>query len=146
MRHRTLVIATGLLVMAGISKAGAYNEAHYKAVKAGNQDCPFCDLSGADLSGAKISGVDLSGSNLTDANLSEAAFTKVDLSGADLTAATVNGTNFSDTSLKSADLDQVDLTKAVLVRTKIETAYCDWATKLPEGTGMVCEGVAIQRQ
>ena len=146
MKRQTLLIAAGLMVLTGMTEANAFDNAKYQAVKAGKQDCPFCDLSGADFTGVKITGVDLSGANLTDANLSGAAFTKVDLSGADLTAVTVKGTDFSDSNLKGADLDQVDLTKAVLVGTKLESAYCDWATKLPEITGMVCEGVAIQRK
>lgn len=146
MKRHILLIGASLLVLAGAGKVHAYDDVQFQAVKAGMKDCPWCDLSGADFTGIKISGIDLSGANLTDANLTKASFTKVDLSGADLTAAIVNGTEFSDSNLKGADLDQVDLTKAVLVRTKIETALCDWATKLPENTAMVCEGVAIQRK
>lgn len=143
MRHLALPVAASMFLLGAATTALAFDPAKYEAVKAGKQDCPFCDLSGADFTGVKISGVDLSGANLTDANLSKATFTKVDLSGADLTAANVQGTDFTDTNLKGADLDQVDLTGAVLIGTTIETAYCDWATKVPESTGMMCEGVAI---
>lgn len=62
---------------------------------------------------------DLSGANLATFNLAG-----VDLSGADLTGA--------------------DFTGAVLVGTKLEGANCDWATKLPEGSGLSCVGVAIE--
>ena len=146
MKRQTLLIAAGLMVITGMTKANAFDNAKYQAVKAGKQACPWCDLSGADFTGVKITGVDLSGANLTDANLSKAAFTKVDLSGADLTSAVLDGTDFSNTNLKGADLDQVDLSGAILVGANIETAYCDWATKLPANTDMVCEGVAIQRK
>jgi uncharacterized protein YjbI with pentapeptide repeats len=146
MRHRILAIAVTLVFGTGIGTASAFDQAHFEAVKDGKKDCPWCDLSGADFTGIEMSGVDLSGANLTDANLSKAAFTNVDLSGADLTGVNVEGTKFTDSNLKGADLDQVDLTASVLVRTKLETAYCDWATKLPESTGLACEGVAIQRK
>lgn len=75
-----------------------------------------------------------------------AALTKVDLSGADLTSANVAGTDLSDTNLKGADLDQVDLSGAILKGAQIETAYCDWATKLPANSSFVCAGVTIQRK
>ena len=45
-----------------------------------------------------------------------------------------------------AELDQVDLSGAVLSDVQLDTAYCDWATKLPAGLDVACVGVSIQRK
>ena len=45
-----------------------------------------------------------------------------------------------------AVVSTVDLSGAVLVDVQLETAYCDWATKLPEGIELTCKGVTLQRK
>jgi uncharacterized protein YjbI with pentapeptide repeats len=146
MKRQILLLAAGLLMLAGATNAYAYDELKYQAIKNGKKMCQWCDLKGADLRKIRLSGVDLSGSDFTGANLAGASLTKVDLSGADLTSATVAGADLSGSNLKGADLDQVDLSGANIKGAQIETAYCDWATKLPANSGFVCAGVTIQRK
>jgi uncharacterized protein YjbI with pentapeptide repeats len=146
MHNRTSIIVAALMVIAATSGASAFDEAHYQKVKNGARSCTWCDLKGADFRNIRLSGVDLSGADLTGANMADAALTKIDLSGADLTSAVVTGADLSGTNLKGADLDQVDLSNAILKGAQIETAYCDWATRLPENSGYVCSGVTIQHK
>jgi uncharacterized protein YjbI with pentapeptide repeats len=146
MKIHNLLIAAGFICAIATSTAPAFDQAHYQSVKQGQGDCPWCDLSGADLANLKLSGADLGGADLTEADLTGAVLTKVDLSGADLTGAVLTGADLSGAVLTGADLDQVDLSGAVLEGAILEKAYCDWGTKLPEGLGLACVGVAIERQ
>ena len=146
MKRWTLLTAAGLFAIAGATQAWAFDETQYQAVKNGQGDCPWCDLSGANLANMDFEGVDLSGADLTEADLTGADLTKVDLSGADLTGAVVTGADLSGADFTAADLDQVDLSSAVLVGAKLERANCDWATKLPQDSGLSCVGVTIERQ
>jgi uncharacterized protein YjbI with pentapeptide repeats len=145
MKRWNLLIATSLVAGLTATAAPAFEPTQVQAVKDGQGNCPWCNLSGADLANVRLTGVDLSGADLTEADLTDAKITKVDLTGADLTGAVLKGADLSGTNLMGADLDQVDLSDAVLVGTKLETANCDWATKLPEGLGLSCVGVTIVR-
>ncbi|MDH3265116.1 MAG: pentapeptide repeat-containing protein [Paracoccaceae bacterium] len=146
MKRWTLITAASLFAFAAAAQAWAFDEAQYQAVKSGQGDCPWCDLSGADLATVKFAGADLSGADLTEADLSGADLTKADLSGADLTGAVLTGADLSGADFTAADLDQVDLSGAVLVGAKLERANCDWATKLPQDSGLSCVGVTIERE
>jgi uncharacterized protein YjbI with pentapeptide repeats len=143
MKRWNLLIAASLIAVSAATAASAFDPAQVQAVKSGQGDCPWCKLSGADLANVKLTGVDLSGADLTAADLTHAKITKVDLTGADLTGAVLKGADLSGTDLRGADLDQVDLSDVILVGTKLETANCDWATKLPEDSGLSCVGVTI---
>lgn len=146
MNRWKLAIAAGLMACVGSTAALAADQAKFQALKDGAKACEWCDLSGARLSKFKLSGADLSGANLTGADLSGADLRNVDLSGADLTGANVNGADLSNANLAGADIDQVDLSKAVLEGARLETANCDWATKLPAGSRLACVGVTIERK
>jgi uncharacterized protein YjbI with pentapeptide repeats len=146
MKIHELLIAAGFISAFTVNAATAFDQGQYQSVKQGQGDCPWCDLSGADLTNIKLSGADLGGADLTEADLTGAVLTKVDLTGADLTGAMLTGADLSGTDLTGADLDQVDLSGTVLEGAKLEKAYCDWGTKLPEGSGLACVGVAIERQ
>jgi uncharacterized protein YjbI with pentapeptide repeats len=147
MTRWNLTIAIVLLSAAGVpvgtGDSLAFDDADYRSVAVEGTDCLWCDLSEADLAEADLTGVDLTGSDLTGADLSRAALRNTDLSGADLTDAVLVNTDFTNANLAGADLNQVDLSRAVLVGAKLEGAYCDWATKLPDGTGLACEGVTL---
>lgn len=146
MRRWILMVATGAIACAGSTAAPALDQTRYVALTTGAKDCAWCDLVGAKLSGSNLSGADLSGADLTGADLSGANLRKVDFSGADLTGVNVDGADFSGANLAGADVDQVDLSKAVLTGARLETAYCDWATKFPAGSGLACVGVTVERK
>lgn len=146
MKARKRIIAASVVALVASAGAYAYDQNQYASVKGGQADCAWCDLSGADLKNVDFTGADLSGANLTGADISGANLAKADLSGADLTGAVVAGTDLSGSSLAGADLDQVDLSNAILVGTVLETAYCDWATKLPAESELTCAGVTIERK
>lgn len=146
MKAHSRLIAASMIALIASSGALAYDLNQYASVKGGQGDCAWCDLSGADLRNVDLSGADLSGANLTGADISGAVFTKADLSGADLTGAVVVGADLSGSTLAGADLDQVDLSRATLVGTVLETAYCDWATKLPDDSQLICSGVTIEHK
>jgi uncharacterized protein YjbI with pentapeptide repeats len=144
MNRWTLLTVAGLIACAGSAAAFAADQTQYQALKAGKKACAWCDLSGAKLAKLKLAGVDLSGANLTDADLSGADLRNVDFSGADLTGVNVSGADLSGANLAGADIDQVDFSKAVLKGAKLETANCDWATKLPTDSDLACVGVTIE--
>ncbi len=141
-----LLMVAGLVSVVSTSAVKAFDQGQYQSVKQSQSDCPWCDLSGADLTNVKLSGTDLGGADLTEADLSGAVLTEVDLTGADLTGAVLTGANLKGTDLTGADLDQVDLSATVLEGAKLEKAYCDWATRLPTGSGLACVGVTIERK
>ena len=148
--HRHLIaarlIVASLVAALAAGTASAFDQGQYQSVKQGRGDCPWCDLRGADLTNLRLDGVDLGGADLTEADLSDAVLTGVDLTGADLTGAVLTGADLTGTDLTGADLDQVDLSATVLEGAKLERAYCDWATRLPPETNLVCAGVTIERK
>jgi uncharacterized protein YjbI with pentapeptide repeats len=146
MKRLNVFIAASLIIAAGATGALAFDPAQVQAVKNGQESCPWCKLSGANLANVKLSGGDLSGADLTEADLTGAELKKVDFSGADLTGAVLTGADLSGSDFTAADLDQVDLSSAVIVGAKLESANCDWATKLPAGSDLSCVGVTIERK
>ena len=145
--NRWILLTTVGLIACGVSNAAlSVDQMKYQALKNGAKACAWCDLTGARLAKFKLSGADLSGANLTGADLSGADLRNVDFSGADLTGANVSGADLSGANLAGADIDQVDLSKAVIKGAKLETANCDWATKLPTESDLACVGVTIARK
>lgn len=144
MKRQILLLAAGLMTLAGATNTNAYNGAQYQSVKNGKQSCQWCDLKGADFRKAKLSGIDLFGANLTDANLAGAVFTNVDLSRVYFTGADLSGAAFMSTTFAGAHLEGVDLTIIDAPGANFETAYCDWQTKLPEG--WACSGTVLERK
>lgn len=146
MKRWNWLIAAGLISFAGTTETLAFNQAQYEAVKNGDKACLWCDLSGADLANVDLTGADLSGADLTEANLNGATLREVDLTGADLTGAQLAGADLSRAIFTGADLDQVDLSRAIIAGAKLENANCDWATRFPESSGLVCVGVTVERE
>lgn len=146
MKRWTLLTAASLIVVAGATQAWAFDEKQYQAVKNGQGDCLWCDLSGANLANINFKGVDLSGADFTEADLTGADLNKVDLTAADLTGAILTGADLSGATFTGAELDQVDLSDAILVGAKLERANCDWATIFPQDSGLSCVGVTIERE
>lgn len=146
MKRWTQITAASLIAVGGATQALAFDEIQYQAVKNGQGDCLWCDLSGANLANIDFRGVDLSGADFTEADLTGADLNKVDLSGADLTGAFLKGADLSGAIFTGAELDQVDLSDSVLVGAKLEGANCDWATIFPQDSGLSCVGVTIERE
>ena len=143
MKRWNLLIATSLITLAGTTGAMAFDQAQVQAVRDGQDACLWCDLSGANLANVTLTGVDLTGADLTGADLSGAVLREADLTGADLTSAILAGADLSGAVFTGADLDQVDLSDVVFAGARIENANCDWATKFPEGSGLICMGVTV---
>ncbi len=113
-------------------------------IKAGDVNCPGCDLSGADLSNECVKGGNLTGANFEDvtarymcmslANFTDVSFKNADLTGANLgkanlTNADLTGAKLSITSIKGTDLS----TAKGLTQAQLDRACGDDETKLPAG-------------
>jgi len=146
MNRLVFLAVAGLVAGVGSTAALAVDQAKFDSLRNGAKACVWCDLSGAKLAKFKLTGVDLSGANLTGADLSGADLRNVNFTGADLTGVSVSGADFSGANLAGADIDQVDFSAAIMKDAMLETANCDWATKLPAGSGLACVGVTIERK
>ena len=113
-------------------------------IKAGEINCPHCDLSGANLSNQCVKHGDLTGANFAHvtarymcmslANFTDVSFLDADLTGANLghsnlTRADLTGAKLGITSIKGADLS----TAKGLTQAQIDRACGDDETKLPPG-------------
>jgi uncharacterized protein YjbI with pentapeptide repeats len=113
-------------------------------IKAGDINCPHCDLSGSDLSNQCVKKGDLTGADFDNvkalymcmsiANFTNATFRNADLTGANLghsilKGADLTGTKLTITSIKGADLS----TAKGLTQAQINLACGDADTKLPPG-------------
>jgi len=74
------------------------------SIRAGNHDCPHCQLAGADLSGQCVKGGDLTGADFSGAKLVLACMSKANYRDADFRGADLSGANLSDATLDGADL------------------------------------------
>jgi uncharacterized protein YjbI with pentapeptide repeats len=116
MKRSISLIAASLIVFGGLSGAQAFDEGHLHAVESGQKECPGCDLSDAYLKDLDLRMVNLAGANLKGAKLTNARF------------------------------EQVDLSKVSLEGVNLEKTWCDWATKLPAGSGWTCDGIVLIRK
>lgn len=113
-------------------------------IKAGDINCPNCDLSGADLtnqcvkngnlSGAKFDGATAHYMCMSQANFAGASFRGTDLTGAnlansDLSGADLTGAVLSLTSIKGTNLATV----TGLTQAQVDMACGDASTRLPPG-------------
>jgi uncharacterized protein YjbI with pentapeptide repeats len=143
----SFISASVIVFLIGGHSAVAFDPAQYQSVIDGKKDCPFCDLSAANLTKVDLAGADLVGADLTDADLTSANLAKVNFTGADLTRVSLTNAVLTEADFTNVELDEVDLTGVDLSTAKhIDKSYCNWATKLPQGTGWICGGVTIQRQ
>ncbi len=113
-------------------------------IKAGEHNCPGCDLHGADLSNQCVKGGDLTGANFDSVKalymcMSSANFTNVSFHNADLTGANLAHSNLTGADLTGAVLDITSIKGTDLSRTKgltqaqLDQACADTATKVPAG-------------
>jgi uncharacterized protein YjbI with pentapeptide repeats len=113
-------------------------------IKAGDINCPHCDLAGADLSNQCVKHGDLTGADLDNVRanymcMSYANFTGASFRGADLTGANLGYSNLSNADLTGARLDITSIKGADLSTAKgltqgqIDLACGDAQTKLPPG-------------
>lgn len=143
----SIATASAITLLTGLTQVNAYDQDQYQAVKDGQKNCPYCDLSAADLTNIDFTGSNLSGADLTDANLTNGNLTKANLSGADLTRVKLVDTVLMDTNFMHVELDEVDLSGVDLTNTlNLDKSYCNWDTKIPENSDWVCEGVVIQQK
>jgi uncharacterized protein YjbI with pentapeptide repeats len=113
-------------------------------IRAGEINCPHCDLHGADLSHQCVEHGDLTGANfdhavarsmcMAFADFSSASFRKADLTGADLRESNLANSDLTGATLVLANLSGADFSTAKgLTQTQIDRACGDAATLLPAG-------------
>jgi uncharacterized protein YjbI with pentapeptide repeats len=146
MKCLRLLTAASIIAGFGLSPAAAFNESHVEAVKQGQRDCRWCDLSGAKLVKINLSGANMRGATLQGADLTEGNLNKVDFSGAILTGATMTGVVLTDANLRQSTLNEVDLSGADITGADLQGAYCDHMTKIPEPSEWSCAGVVFERR
>ena len=114
------------------------------SIKAGNHDCPHCDLAGADLTNTCVKGGNLEGAKfdgaravlmcMSYADFKGASFRKTDLAGANLAHANVDDADFTDADLSIASIKGTDLSHARgLTQPQLDRACGDGDTKAPTG-------------
>ena len=115
-----------------------------ESIKAGNHDCPHCDLTGADLTntcvkegnlqGAKFDGARAVLMCMSFADFRGASFRNTDLAGANLTHAKVDGADFTGADLSITSIKGTDLSHAHgLTQSQLDRACGDNETKVPAG-------------
>ena len=113
-------------------------------IRAGEINCPHCDLHGADLSHQCVEHGNLTGADfdaavvrsmcMAFADLSSASLRKTDLTGADLTGANFAHSDLSGAKLVLANLSGADFSTANgLTQAQLDHACGDAATHLPTG-------------
>jgi len=113
-------------------------------IKAGNHDCPNCDLRGADLTntcvkkgnvaGAQFDGAKLVLMCMSYANFKGASFRNADMAGANLAHANVDNADFTGAKLDITSIKGTDFRRATgITQGQIDKACGDAETKLPDG-------------
>ncbi|HTQ14683.1 MAG TPA: pentapeptide repeat-containing protein [Rhizomicrobium sp.] len=113
-------------------------------IKAGNHDCPHCDLAGADLTNTCVKGGNLEGAKfdgaravlmcMSYADFKGASFRKTDLAGANLAHADVDDADFTGADLSITSIKGTDLSHARgLTQLQLDHACGDAETKAPQG-------------
>jgi Uncharacterized low-complexity proteins len=114
------------------------------SIKAGNHNCPHCDLKGADLSSQCVKGGDLTGADFSGAKLTLACMSKSNFRGARFAGADLSGANLSESKLDNADFTGAvfsatqargtDFSRAKgLTEAQLQGACGDKKTRLPAG-------------
>ncbi|MGH6870550.1 MAG: pentapeptide repeat-containing protein [Rhizomicrobium sp.] len=114
------------------------------SIRAGNHDCPHCDLAGADLTNTCVKGGNLEGAKfdgaravlmcMSYADFKGASFRKTDLAGANLAHADVDDADFTDADLSITSIKGTDLSHARgLTQAQLDRACGDAETKAPAG-------------
>ena len=115
-----------------------------ESIKAGNHDCPHCDLAGADLTNQCVKQGNLEGAKFDSARLvlmcmsyadfRGASFRNADLAGANLAHAQVDNADFTGADLSIASIKGTDLSHTIgLTQAQLDTACADSETRVPAG-------------
>jgi uncharacterized protein YjbI with pentapeptide repeats len=113
------------------------------AIKAGQRDCPNCDLRGADLTNTCVKHGNVQGARFDNArlvlmcmsyaNFKGASFRGADLAGANLAHANVDGADFTGATLDITSIKGTDMTHAVgLTQAQLDAACGDAETRVPD--------------
>lgn len=114
------------------------------SIKAGNHDCPHCDLRGADLTNTCVKKGNVEGALFDNAKLvlmcmsyadfKGASFKGADMAGANLAHAIVDGADFTGATLDITSIKGTDLRFARgLTQNQLNAACGDADTKVPAG-------------
>jgi uncharacterized protein YjbI with pentapeptide repeats len=114
------------------------------SIRAGNHDCPHCDLAGADLTNQCVKQGNLEGAKFDSARLvlmcmsyadfRGASFRNADLAGANLAHAQVDNADFTGADLSIASIKGTDLSHTIgLTQAQLDTACADSETRVPAG-------------
>ena len=120
------------------------NRAAVDSIKAGNHDCPHCDLAGADLTNTCVKSGNLEGAKfdgaravlmcMSYADFKGASFRGADLAGANLAHADVDDADFTGADLSITSIKGTDLSHARgLTQPQLDRACGDADTKAPAG-------------
>ena len=113
-------------------------------IKAGDINCPNCDLSGTDLtnqcvkngnlSGAKFDGATAASMCMSQANFTGASFRGTDLTGANLANSNLSGADLTGAILSITSIKGTNLATATgLTQAQVDMACGDASTRLPPG-------------
>lgn len=138
-----LILATAVMMTAGVPAPGGADQAAVARIKAGAHDCPHCNLAGANLANQCVKRGNLEGTDFDGANLilmcmsygdfRGASFARADLSGANLAHAVLDGANVSGAEMSATSLRGTDLRRTIgLSQHQLDQACGDTETKLPE--------------
>jgi uncharacterized protein YjbI with pentapeptide repeats len=114
------------------------------SIKAGNHNCPHCDLRGADLANTCVKDGNVEGALFDNArlvlmcmsyaNFKGASFRGADMAGANLAHANVDDADFTGAVLDITSIKGTDLRHARgLTQGQLDAACGDADTKVPEG-------------
>ena len=143
MRH--IAVAVFAVLAAGaLFPAHAANGLGEASIRAGNHDCPHCQLAGADLTNQCVKGGDLTGADFDRARLVLACMSKANFRSASFRGADLSGANLSDSKLDGADLTDAifsatqargtDFSHAKgLTQAQLDGACGDAKTRVPAG-------------
>ncbi|HEY2070884.1 MAG TPA: pentapeptide repeat-containing protein [Rhizomicrobium sp.] len=120
------------------------NRTAVDSIKAGNHDCPHCDLAGADLTNTCVKGGNLEGAKFDNAravlmcmsyaDFKGASFRNTDLAGANLAHANVDDADFTGADLSITSIKGTDLRHANgLTQAQLDRACGDADTRVPDG-------------
>lgn len=120
------------------------NPAAVASIRAGQHDCPHCELAGANLTNTCVKHGNLEGADFDRANavlmcmsfadFRGASFRGTDLSGANLAHAILINADFSGARMAITSIKGTDLTRVKgLTQAQLDEACGDSATKVPTG-------------
>ncbi|MGA7713116.1 MAG: pentapeptide repeat-containing protein [Rhizomicrobium sp.] len=151
---RLAVAALAFAAFAATAAHGQGAETAYldavASIKAGNHNCPHCNLTGADLTNQCVKEGNLVGADfdharlvlmcMSFANFKGATFRGADMSGANLAHAILDGADVTGALMTITSIKGTDMTNVRgLTQKQLDTACGDADTKVPAGlTVKIC--------